>query len=281
MDDSLRIWNLKHPGECTTVSGFPSDLGILACSPDGRTLAVNEATLGVVAVDLAQGERRSVYPYPASTEFHWSCYSVSYGWGTAYSPDGKRLAAGGSHNGYDGFVTLWDTESRIGSNLYTHESPVTAVSFSRDGKAIASARLDGTVRLWDQAEGKERFRLSGQCGSSFSDLCFSSDGERLVTAHKDRTIRLWDSKSGLEQGRIGPHQGKILCFALSPDDRLLAVSDDEGNVLLREVTTGRIMTSFVGHRGPIWTLAFSPDGRSLATGGEDHSIRIWNVFPIP
>ena len=281
MDDSVRIWDLKHTGECAIVSGFPSDMGVLACSPDGRTLAVNEATLGVVTVDLAKRQRRSVYSYPASTEVHDGCYSVSYGWGTAYSPDGRKLAAGGSHDGDDGFVTLWDTESRIGSNIVGHESPVTAVAFSPDGKTIASASLDGIVQLWDLAAGKERFRLSGQRVSFFSTLGFSFTGNRLITAHQDRTIRLWDSRTGGEVGRIGPHQGKILCFALSPDDRLLAVADNEGNVLLREVTTGRVVTRLVGHQGPVWCLAFSPDGQSLATGGKDKTIRLWDVFKPP
>ncbi len=277
MDDSVRIWDLKHGEECVTVSGFPSQMGALRFSPDGQTLAVNEATQGVITVDVATRQKQSVYSYPESHEFYIGCYSVSYGWGIAYSPDGKKLAAGGSHSGDDGFVTLWDTESRIGSNVMKQDNPVTAVAFAPDGKTIVSAGLAGTVQCWDLAAGKERFKLSGQVMAYFSTIGITSSGDRLVTAHKDRTIRLWDLTTGREVGRIGPQEGVILCFALSPDDRLLAVADKEGNVLLRELMTGRVLTRLVGHQGPVWSVAFSPDGRLLATGGKDTTVRVWDV----
>jgi WD40 repeat protein len=282
MDDTVRIWDLKHDAECVTVSGFPSQMGILAFSPDGRALAVNEARQGVISVDVATCQKGCVYSYPESHDFYWSCYAVSYGWGMAYSSDGKKLAAGGSHNGDDGFVTLWDTESRIGSNVIKSDNPVTAVAFAPDGKAIASASLDGTVQFWDLAAGRERFSIATQAVLFFdSPIRITSSGDRLVTAHKDRTIRLWDTATGREVGKIGPHQGSILCFALSPDDDLLAVADKGGNILVREVLTGRVLNRLVGHQGPVWSIAFSPDGRSIATGGKDRTVRLWDVVQPP
>ncbi|WP_337174785.1 hypothetical protein [Paludisphaera sp.] len=89
-------------------------MGSVVFSPDGARLAANEASVGVVAWDAANGNGRSDYPYPESGEPGWSCYSLSYGWGVAYSPDGMFLAAGGGNGGEDGLVSLWDVASGRG-----------------------------------------------------------------------------------------------------------------------------------------------------------------------
>ena len=64
--------------------------------------------------------------------------------------------------------------------------------------------------------------------------------------------------------------------AFSPDDKTLATGDDDNQVRLWDVATGKVRL-FKGHASEVRTVAFSPDGKTLASGGGDGTVRLWNV----
>src|SRR5207248_812541 len=90
----------------------------------------------------------------------------------------------------------WDRT--LHSELLTlkgHTDSVLTVAYSADGKRLASASKDQTVKVWNATNGQETLTLKGHT-DTISCVAFSADGKRLVSASSDRTVKVWDATSG-------------------------------------------------------------------------------------
>jgi energy-coupling factor transporter ATP-binding protein EcfA2 len=159
-----------------------------------------------------------------------------------------------------------------------HKASIRSVTFSPDGKTLASGSDDGdnTIRLWDVETGTSRRELKGH-SRAVSSVAFSPDGKTLASGSGDNTIRLWDVETGTSRRELKGYSSWVNSVAFSPDGKTLASGSVDNTIRLWDVETGTSRRELKGHSSYVLSVAFSPEGKTLASGSEDNTIRLWDV----
>jgi WD40 repeat protein len=168
--------------------------------------------------------------------------------------------------------------SRDLSSLTGHTRLVEAVTFSPDGRTLASCGYDHTIRLWDTSRwsGGEPAEPEVLAHSSVVfGTAFSSDGS-LLAAVGDRFVILWSCRPTYQK-RAELVGETYRAVAFSPDGRTLALGSEDGKIRLLEVPSMRDRMTLHGHVGTVRGLAFSPDGKLLVSGGQEGRVVAWDV----
>ena len=159
-------------------------------------------------------------------------------------------------------------------------SAITYLTFSPDGSRLATADVEGQIRLWRSIDYQPLLTLVGHRNWVWS-LAFSADGTLLASGSGDQTIKLWQVQTGELLTTLQEHTGQILSVAFSPDGTLLASGSGDQTIKLWDMKTRQSLTTLSGHTGWVRSVAFNANGTLLASGSDDQSIKLWRIDPEP
>lgn len=197
----------------------------------------------------------------------------------AFSKNGKIFATGD----YVGIIKLWDFDSGkelrtlIGHTSensfvgYDNKNSVYSLSFSPDGKTLASGSSDKTVKLWNVISGEEIRSFPGH-SNAITFTKFSPDNQQLVTADFNE-IKLWDISSGKELKKLS--QNTIQSVTLSPNGKQVGFINN-GYIKLWNIDGDEEPLTMPGHVYGVTSLDFSPDGKNLVSEG-GQTFKFWET----
>jgi hypothetical protein len=157
-------------------------------------------------------------------------------------------------------------------HLQGHEKRVCDVEWSSDGKLLASASRDRTIRVWNTDYANLRLELTGHV-SEVRSLAWCHGG-LLASGSQDHTVRIWD-RAGREVAEFN-HRAPIECVASSPCHTFVAAGARDGHVYVREVPEGEVVAR-LSHQARVCCVDWSRNGATLLSGSEDGDVCLWNT----
>jgi WD40 repeat protein len=175
------------------------------------------------------------------------------------------------------FLCLSFAWAQTANEFKGHDGLVNSVAISKDGKFLATASADGTVKIWDFTTGKEVQVLKGHTGM-VNTVTFNKDASLVVSGGLDKTIRVWNPKDGSKSIKeLKGHTDGVMWVAFSPDETILASGGSDKTVRLWDIKDGKELKNLGAHEKSVYCVAFNTAGTELASTGDDGIIKIWDV----
>ena len=182
------------------------------------------------------------------------------------------------YNRMRGVAQLWHVDFKVKerNRFERHKDRIYDLTFSPDGKTIATANSGNTAKLWS-VKGELLYTLKSTNNEmdNVNSIAFSPNGDTIGTANSDGTIKLWNTQGRLTQ-TFKKQKDAFSSIVFSPDGKTIATTSQDNTAQLWD-TQGQLRQTLKGHNGKITKIIFSPDGKTIATASEDKTVKLWNT----
>ncbi len=248
--------------------GFAFDY---AYSPDGKKIAV-ASTIGVW-----------LYDTETKLEKNFLTGHKGYVKDVIFNPNGETfvtIGGGVLNSPYDpAEAKLWNLKSEelisylIEVTDPVDESKISSVVFSPDGKTVAIALNDSTIRLFDGITGEPKSTIKGH---RYQVLMFSPDSKTLACGSGEM-IRLLDVTTGVLQTEFAAHANSVKSINYSADAKMIVSHGEDSNVIMWDAETGAFLSIYKSNMKEISSVDYSREGNSLVVLGSDNTIILRNT----
>jgi WD40 repeat protein/tRNA A-37 threonylcarbamoyl transferase component Bud32 len=273
----------------TVRTGF-AKVAAVACSPDGKLLAFSggDAPLSTRAGMVV------LWDVAARKQVRVMADHLGIVTSLAFSPDGTSLACAsklfdfvttyrqGTASSPQGEIKIWDVAG--GKLRRSLHGGYHVASFQADGKRLAGAGLDGSIKVWDVESGDPVTTLPTPGGTVQSvsmrpDGAFVAATTRAGSApvewHHETTV--WDVGKRQQAFTLVAPEGDVRNVVFSPDGKRLATTGARHSLAIWDAVTGKMLQTLFGHGGDVESAAFSPDGTWLVSSSLDRTVRVWDA----
>ncbi|MYI93235.1 T9SS type A sorting domain-containing protein [Candidatus Poribacteria bacterium] len=257
---AIKLWDLEED-TVTILGNHTKTINAIAFSPDGKKLVSGSDDYTIKLWDI---EKQS----QIVTLRHVTDFAQSQIKKVSFSPNGQMFATAGYH------VKLWDIHTYRELMTFRHNKWVFALAFSHDGRFLAIGDASGKVRIRNVQNRMEVANFQADA-DLISALQFSPDNQILASAGYNSGVKLWRLSNWEHIGTL-PTKATVTDLNFSTDGMTLATTDYEA-VNLWNITDGANIATFLGHKGWVNSASFSPDNSSLISGGDDGTLRLWDV----
>jgi WD40 repeat protein len=205
---------------------------------------------------------------------------------SALDPNDKSALLGFAN----GWLVVFPTSSDKALTLHAftaHPKAITAGGFLPDGSLLATASLDGTVKVWETAAARKHFDTMNATGgkgpapiptstlvikahsTGVTALAVSADGSQFLTGGADGAVKLWEARTGKPIRTInGAHPGGVKAVLYRPGSDELVTAGADRTVKTWDAKKGSLVRKSEALKTPINGIALSPDGKKVgvATG---------------
>lgn len=173
-------------------------------------------------------------------------------------------------------MVIWDVQTGERLREFKERRDASRLQFSPDGSTLASASVDGSIRLWDVHTGEMLQSFVGHYGS-VNDLVFSPNGDSLASAGTDAVIRLWNPATGERIRSLLGHTEAIRSLSFSAEGgRLAAGGDDQGVRIWQLSEEAPLPEVAQPHPGRVTDVSFSGNGETILSACYRSPVVVWS-----